>query len=70
MADTITENAASIGYKYAEHYYAVLRTLPGCIDQFYDDFGEYKTVFENGTVFWARTRQEAIKALTQPISDS
>ncbi|VVC39061.1 Hypothetical protein CINCED_3A017129 [Cinara cedri] len=70
MADTITENAASIGYKYAEHYYAVLRTLPGCIDQFYDDFGEYQTVFENGTVVWARTRVEAKKALLRPISDS
>ncbi|VVC27178.1 NTF2-like domain, partial [Cinara cedri] len=64
---TITENAAIIGYGFAKDYYTVLRRQPKCVDEFYDDIGEYKTVFEDGTIVLARTRQEAKKVLLGPI---
>ncbi|VVC46184.1 Hypothetical protein CINCED_3A005259 [Cinara cedri] len=64
---TITENAAIIGFGFAKDYYTVLRRKPQCVDEFYDAIGEYKTVFEDGTIVLARTRQEAKKVLLGPV---
>ncbi|VVC44073.1 Hypothetical protein CINCED_3A010037 [Cinara cedri] len=47
-----------------------MRTTPEYVDQFYNDFGEYQTVYEDGTVVVARIRLEVKKVLLRPISAS
>ncbi|VVC30505.1 Nuclear transport factor 2, eukaryote,NTF2-like domain [Cinara cedri] len=72
MADptTITRNAALLGTTFAQHYYAVMRTTPEQADQFYDDSGEYQTVYEDCAAVIARTRQQVKKVLSRPMAAS
>ncbi|VVC30179.1 Hypothetical protein CINCED_3A024415 [Cinara cedri] len=70
MADalTFTVNADRVGFDFAEHYYAVMRTTPEYANQFYDDFGEYRTIYEDGTAVVARNRLEMKEVLLRPKS--
>ncbi|VVC33571.1 Hypothetical protein CINCED_3A024285 [Cinara cedri] len=72
MADptAITRNAAILGTNFAHHYYAVMRTTPEHADQFYEDSGEYQTVYEDCTAVIARTRQQVKKVLSRPMAAS
>ncbi|VVC32939.1 Nuclear transport factor 2, eukaryote,NTF2-like domain [Cinara cedri] len=67
---TITRNAALLGTSFAEHYYAVMRTTPEHADKFYDDSGEYQTVYEDCTAVIARTRQQVQEVLSRPMAAS
>ncbi|VVC33572.1 Hypothetical protein CINCED_3A012401 [Cinara cedri] len=47
-----------------------MRTTPEHADQFYEDSGEYQTVYEDCTAVVARTRQQVQEVLSRPIAAS
>ncbi|VVC30624.1 Nuclear transport factor 2, eukaryote,NTF2-like domain [Cinara cedri] len=65
---TITKYAAHIGFSFAERYYTVMRTTPEYANEFYDEHGEYQTIYENGSAVVARNRSEVKRILIQPVS--
>ncbi|VVC28268.1 Hypothetical protein CINCED_3A001344 [Cinara cedri] len=69
MADplSITMDVAHVGFSFAEHYYALMCMTPKYARPFYDDFGEYQTVYEDAT---PGTQLEVKKVLLRPMSAS
>ncbi|VVC31222.1 Nuclear transport factor 2, eukaryote,NTF2-like domain [Cinara cedri] len=60
--------AADIGCEFAELYYSMMRTSPEYANEFYDDQGEFQTVFEDGSAIVVRTRLQVKHILMRPMS--
>ncbi|VVC33367.1 Nuclear transport factor 2, eukaryote,NTF2-like domain [Cinara cedri] len=63
-----TKYAADIGCKFAELYYSMMRTSPEYANEFYDERGEFQTVFEDGSAIVVRTRLQVKHILMRPMS--
>ncbi|VVC24169.1 Nuclear transport factor 2, eukaryote,NTF2-like domain [Cinara cedri] len=59
------KSAANVGYEFMERYYYVMRTIPEYANEFYDEYGEFQTVYEDGSTTVVKTRLQVKRILMQ-----
>ncbi|VVC30632.1 Nuclear transport factor 2, eukaryote,NTF2-like domain [Cinara cedri] len=65
-----TMNAAEVGFGFAKLYYATLSTKPENAYLFYDELGNYLTIYEDGTSIQAKSWKEINSILMRPLTTS
>ncbi|VVC24166.1 NTF2-like domain [Cinara cedri] len=65
-----TKYAAHIGYEFAELYNYVMRTTSEYANEFYDEHGEFLTVYEDESAIVVRSQLQVKRILMRPTSVS
>ncbi|VVC46110.1 Nuclear transport factor 2, eukaryote,NTF2-like domain [Cinara cedri] len=68
--DCIETSATELGFRFAQIYYATLSTKPENAYLFYNELGEYRTTYEDGTSVLAKNWKEINSVLMRPLTGS
>ncbi|VVC46111.1 NTF2-like domain [Cinara cedri] len=64
----VKTSATEVGFRFAKRYYAVLTTKPENAYLFYDELGDYRTIYEDGTSVIAKNRKDLNSVLLNSMT--
>ncbi|VVC30806.1 Nuclear transport factor 2, eukaryote,NTF2-like domain, partial [Cinara cedri] len=64
----VKTRATEVGIRFAQNYYARLTTKPENAYLFYDQFGDYRTIYEDGTSVLVKNRKEIKSVLLNHVT--
>ncbi|VVC39326.1 Nuclear transport factor 2, eukaryote,NTF2-like domain [Cinara cedri] len=69
-SNDVMTSATEVGFKFAQRYYATLSTKKDLAYLFYEEHGEYQTIYEDGTSVLAKNWEEINSVIWSPVTFS